>query len=202
MRWLVFGCKSEFRLFLLIGFVFVFIKQKSTQDTRACVSLLPWNVCCHDTRTRAVLHRHTNQKSDRQTDRHKVQVTGSRSTQQKHTGQSISVKPFPHPPPPSVSASAFSFSSALCLLIVSKSHIFINFHSHSCALLLLSQAAISHTSSYLSQLLCSSHVVSLRSPLLLSVCLTAVVGFCIALFLFSEVFLFLFLFEGSIYLYK
>lgn len=67
----------RFLLFVFIHwFCFVFIKQKSTQDTQACVSLLPWNVCCHDIITHA--HTPANKPKDRQV--HKVQVTGSRST--------------------------------------------------------------------------------------------------------------------------
>lgn len=96
------------------------------------------------------------------------------------------------------SASAFSPSSTLRHTVVSLSHIFIHFHTAQLRTLCFPLLAMSQTASYLSLLLCSSHVFchcSLFSCFLFALLLlwvSVLRCFCF-LFFSSEVFLFFFL---------
>lgn len=87
------------------------------------------------------------------------------------------------------SASAFSPSSTLRHTVVSLSHIYTFSYGTVAHSLLPPACHVSDCFPSFSAPLFLSCILSLLSLLLLSVCLTAVVGFCVALFLFFVFFL-------------
>lgn len=196
MRWMVFGCKSDFhRLFFSVGFCFVFMKWKSTQDTRACVSQLLWNVRCHDTKKHTRGHTQTKRHKQTQQCRQQGHVAHNKNTLDSRSQSDLLL----HTSPPA--AGAFSDSSALHRPVVSDSHVFITFHTQLRSLLCFPQLLLFFHCSHPSLLFCSSHLTSLLSSCFLFALLLSWVSVLRCLF-FPLLEVFSFLFEGSIYLYK
>lgn len=208
MRWLAFGCKYDFVVCFYSLFLFcIYIAEEHTRHASMCFTVA--EECVLPLYKKHMqCHTYTNTRRHKQT---QMQATGSRSTLQ-HTGQSTSVKLFPPlpPPPPSALQTALLFLPTFSLLpqlSINQSslnltylEIFITQLRTLSAFTHCSPLFSCHVSYCILSFLCPSQIHSLLSPLLLSVCLTAVVGFCIALF-FSQTF-FSFVFWDSIYLYK
>lgn len=190
-------------VFIIHCFFVLYLYSRRAHKTREHVfSLLLSNVCCHYTK-----HTHTYQET-KQTHKHRQQghVAHNKNTLDSQPQSNLFLL-FPLPPllnPPPSPANIFSTCSTLSPDRLLNSYIYKFSYAQLCTLCFSPQLPLS---SFHVSYCFSASLMSLLSPLLLSVCLTTVVGFCIALlFLFfffpSKKFFFFFWGVDSIYLYK